>query len=119
MLPANTATPNLAYFLAKPSIGDWVKLIDGSGDAAEDGPPVFVKHMVKGKDKTLPPLFLIHPMSGLSGAWNMFCKKYGNERDIYVIEHPHYTDSHPLYVPVGELGDVYVNALLKAVGDRE
>ncbi|GMI19739.1 hypothetical protein TrCOL_g11971 [Triparma columacea] len=72
--------PNIADFLRSPTIGDWVKVIDGK---VEEVKYPFIKHMVKGKKSDAVPIVCMHPMSGLSGAWNVFCREFGPDHDIY------------------------------------
>ena len=44
--------------------------------------PSFLFHPIKGTDPAKLPLVCIDPMSGLTGAWNKFVEKFGQERDV-------------------------------------
>jgi hypothetical protein len=74
--------------------------------------------MVKGKKSDAVPIVCMHPMSGLSGAWNVFCREFGPDHDIYCLENPHYTGTD-VYQSSGAIGKMYTDAILDAVGDRK
>jgi len=117
---AETPFPTLADFLRSPTIADLSDLLDGKeSDARGPRLPAFIKRMVRGSNAELPPIVCIHPMSGLTGAFNKFSRGMGGERDIFAIEHPHYTDSAPLLTGLGKYGVMYADAIEAAVGTRD
>ena len=119
----NGKLPDLADFLRSPFFDSWVELARSCNDddavtAGKVLPPC-IYHTIKGKNPKLNPLVLIHPWSGLTGAYNKLNKKLGNERDVYCVEHPYFSDMCELYVSLGEVGRIQSNAILDAVAGRQ
>ena len=111
--------PDLTDFLRNPFFDSWVELVRSSddNDFATAGKVLApcIYHTIKGKNPKLNPLVLIHPWSGLTGAFNKLNRKLGDERDVYCVEHPYFSGMCELYVSLGEVGNIQANAILDAL----
>lgn len=74
-----------------PTIAQWTAMSEGvGGGGAMAGADVCMFRAVAGtRGAELAPIVFIHPAGGLCGPFTKLFAAFGNERDIWAIEHPY------------------------------
>lgn len=105
--------PGLGALFDKPSVAALAQVLDAThaGDEIDNGLHPLIK--LASGDESLAPLFVVHPVGGISWCYRYLARALASGRTVYGLQAPSLDPYVKLPATIDELAAAYVDIMLK------